>query len=133
MLAIEILKNIGIYQYQQANKRYNVRSTSHTERDPEEGVGRGEGSSNRGNVRMFRFRDSGPGDGQRARFSGISESQKRRLRQVSLRSEFIDGHEYQLVSRHDNLKVIPDDRQREPILSSNKEHIPFGCTFCILK
>lgn len=53
---------------------------------------------------MFRFRDSGPGDGQRTRFSGFSESQKRRLRQVPLRSEFIDGHEYQLVSN--NLKVI---------------------------
>lgn len=81
------------------NKRQDVRGTSSTERDPEEGIGRGEGSLNRGDVRMLGLGDSGPGDGQRARFPGLVEPQERRLRQVSLRSESVDGHEHQLVSR----------------------------------
>lgn len=53
---------------------------------------------------MFRLGDSAPGDGQRSRFPGLVESQERRLRQVSLRSEFVDGHEHQLVSRISNFQ-----------------------------
>lgn len=53
---------------------------------------------------MFRLGDSAPGDGQRSRFPGLAESQERRLRQVSLRSKFVDGHEHQLVSRISNFQ-----------------------------
>lgn len=77
-------------------KRHHVRGTSDTERDPEEGVGRGEGSLNGGDVRMLRLGDSGPGDGQRSCFPGIVEPQERWLRQVSLRPESVDGDEHQL-------------------------------------
>lgn len=82
------------------HERHDVRGTPATKRNPKEGFGRGEGSSNRGNIRMLRLGNTGPSDGQRARFLGILKSQERRLRQVSLRSESLDGHEYQSVS-HD--------------------------------